>query len=86
MKLTSPPIIQPAANLLPYTVTASDSRRYRLTPNGVRSFRNPAGRTEQCVTFSYRRIGTGGQPIQRIRMSKKNRLRLRRKAAFLNEF
>jgi hypothetical protein len=79
MKLTCPPLIKPAKGLRPYTVTASNGRRYRLTPSGTRSFQPvPGAPTQTCVTFNYRRIDGDGRQIMRIRMSKKNRLRLRR--------
>jgi hypothetical protein len=76
-------MINPMSPRLPsYTVTASDGRRYRLTPNAVRVFQTAPGQPKQdCFTFSYRRIDENGQPIKRIRISKKNRLRLKRAVA-----
>lgn len=77
--LGRPPLITPAANLKPYTVVASDGRGYRLIPNGKRIWQDQPGKPYQsCVTFQYRRIDSDGKPINRIRMSKKNRLRLKR--------
>lgn len=76
-------MINPMSPRLPsYTVTASDGRRYRLTPNGLRVWKDKPGQPEQsCLTFEYRRIDENGQPIKRIRISKKNRLRLKRAVA-----
>jgi hypothetical protein len=85
-RLGHPPMIAPAKGLKPYIATASDGRRYRVTPSGARTFRpHPKATPQTCVTFSYRRIDTDGKPLQRIRMSKKNRLRLRRMEASLNQ-
>ena len=81
-RLGRPPLIAPAANLKPYTVVASDGRRYRLIPNGKRSWQAELGKPWQsCCTFQYRRIDSDGKIINRVRMSKKNRIRLRRAVA-----
>lgn len=81
-RLMRPPMIAPAAGLKPYRVTASDGRMYRLTPNGVRSWQHEPGKpVSRIVTFKYQRIDAGGNLIKRVRMSKKNKLRLRRAVA-----
>jgi hypothetical protein len=78
-RLSRPPLIAPAANLRSYTVIASDGKGYRLTPNGKQSWQTEPGKPYQsCVTFQYRRIDQDGKLIKRVRMSKKNRLRLKR--------
>lgn len=81
-RLVAPPLVNPNSKFAGYTVTASDGRRYRLTQNAIRSFQTAPGQPYQnCFTFSYRRIDEKGQPIKRIRISKKNRLRLKRAVA-----
>lgn len=81
-RLGRPPLIAPAPNLASYNVTASDGRRYRLIPNGVRVIDTPPGQpVQKCVTSQYRRIDNDGKLIKRIRISKKNRLRLKRDVA-----
>jgi hypothetical protein len=81
-RLGRPPLIAPAPNLSSYNVTASDGRRYRLIPTGVRHLPTPPGQpVQKCVTFQYRRIDEHGKLIKRIRISKKNRLRLKRAVA-----
>ena len=81
-RLVTPPLVNPASQFAGYAVTASDGKRYRLTPNAVRVFQTAPGQPKQeCLTFSYRRIDEHGRPIKRILMSKKNRLRLKRAVA-----
>lgn len=85
-RLGRPPLIAPAPNLASYNVTASDGRRYRLIPNGKRGWQaDPSKPVVSIVTFQYRRIDNDGKIIKRVRMSKKNRLRLKRHLAFLNQ-
>lgn len=81
-RLMSPPMISPGPDLKPYRVTASDGRSYRVTPNGKRTYQPDLSKPAVAIcTFKYQRIDAAGNLIKRLRMSKKNKLRLRRAVA-----